>query len=51
MVSGSIVMDYGFKFEVCFLHDKAFQTLANIRLVVVSDKADAHQGDISIHCL
>ncbi len=49
MVSGSIVMDYGFKFEVCLLHDKAFQTLSDVRLMVVGSAANAHHRGISIH--
>lgn len=44
-------MDYGFKFEVCLLHDKAFQTLADVWLMVVGNAANAHHRGISIHCL
>ena len=42
-------MDYGFKFEVCLLHDKTFQTLPDVWLMVVGNAADAHHGGISIH--
>ena len=51
VVGGGIIVDYGFEFEVRFLHDKAFQTLANVRLMVVGNATDAHHGSISIHFL
>ncbi len=51
VIRGGIVMDYSFKFEIRFLHDKALQTLANVRLMVVSKSFDAHHGGTSIHYL
>lgn len=44
-------MDYRLESKVCLLHDKTFQALSNIRLVIVSDAVDAHHRRLGIHCL